>query len=296
MTAGRAIWGLILILIGGAFLAANLGVLDWGFVISLWRLWPLVLVLLGLRVIFRGRNQWAAAALMLAVVAGGVAIAVADWKADGWASGSRVVQIEGPAAAGFTSAQATIDIGAARVDIRGGDSGTLVRGTYESRREPVISQLPAQGTYRLKIAQRGSSLSLFPVFNPTREKLDLTLAPGIPWTIDVDTGATDATLDLGRVTLERLTIDAGASSIDVTVGSEVVDRAQVVIKGGAGSFKLRVPRTLDLTVRTDSAISSVNIDPALQRGQNDVYTFDGGGNSLTVELSAGVSSISVDLY
>lgn len=51
MRTGSALVGLILIVIGGVFLLDSFGYvgLDWDVV---WRLWPLVLVYLGLRSIF----------------------------------------------------------------------------------------------------------------------------------------------------------------------------------------------------------------------------------------------------
>ena len=296
MTAGRVLWGLVLILVGGAFLAANLNLLSWDFVLSLWRLWPLILVLLGLGVLFRGRNQWVAALLMLAVLVAGGGLVAADRGAAGLSNGARIVRIEGPAVSGVLSAQTTIDVGAARLDIRGGETGKVVQGTYESRREPVISQLSHRGAYTLKVARQGSGVSVLPFLNRGQEALALTLAPGIPWRLEIDTGAANGTIDLERVVLEDLVIDAGASSIDVTVGPDIVDGARVLIEGGAGAYRLRLPRSLDLTVHTSGAVSSVDVDPLMQRSGDNTYTYKGGNDRLTVDLSAGVSSIRVELY
>ncbi|MCL5942243.1 MAG: DUF5668 domain-containing protein [Actinobacteria bacterium] len=296
MTASRVLWGLVLILVGGAFLAANLNLLSWDFVLSLWRLWPLILVLLGLGVLFRGRNQWVAALLMLAVLAAGGGLVAADRGAAGLSNGARIVRIEGPAVSGVLSAQTTIDVGAARLDIRGGETGKVVQGTYESRREPVISQLSHRGAYTLKVARQGSGVSVLPFLNRGQEALALTLAPGIPWRLEIDTGAANGTIDLERVVLEDLVIDAGASSIDVTVGPDIVDGARVLIEGGAGAYRLRLPRSLDLTVHTSGAVSSVDVDPLMQRSGDNTYTYKGGNDRLTVNLSAGVSSIRVELY
>jgi len=54
-------------------------------------------------------------------------------------------------------------------------------------------------------------------FGGSNEELKLQLTPSIPWVLDVQTGAVDGVLDLTNVTLEALTLKAGASSIDVTV-------------------------------------------------------------------------------
>jgi hypothetical protein len=93
-----------------------------------------------------------------------------------------------------------------------------------------------------------------------------------------------------------LVVDAGASSVDVTVGRDVVrSGARVVIDGGAGSYHLRLPQQLDITLSVDAGVSSVNVDNQFRRS-GDIYRHAGDGNELSVELKAGVSSITVDLY
>ena len=63
MTAGRVIWGLIVLVLGVLLLAANFGWIDRGFVLSLWQLWPLILVLIGIGLLdfaaaIRLSGQW----------------------------------------------------------------------------------------------------------------------------------------------------------------------------------------------------------------------------------------------
>ncbi|MEE9189843.1 MAG: DUF5668 domain-containing protein [Candidatus Neomarinimicrobiota bacterium] len=47
-------WGAIMLGVGVAFLLANLEFIDWG---DIWRLWPLVLILIGLSMVMRSRRQ-----------------------------------------------------------------------------------------------------------------------------------------------------------------------------------------------------------------------------------------------
>src|SRR5918912_1045919 len=61
----------VLIFIGTVFLLQNLGYLPPNAWVNLWRLWPLVLVLGGLELLFAGRLPW----LIMAILA--VAILVA---------------------------------------------------------------------------------------------------------------------------------------------------------------------------------------------------------------------------
>ena len=59
----------MLLIIGGALLlASNLGWLPWSFWESAWRLWPVLLILLGLEVILTGRGVWSAIVTAVVVV------------------------------------------------------------------------------------------------------------------------------------------------------------------------------------------------------------------------------------
>ena len=68
MSLGRAVFAVILIVIGGLMLAGNLGWISWDFVLSLWQLWPLVLVVIGIQLLLGRRKPTLAAVLILVVV------------------------------------------------------------------------------------------------------------------------------------------------------------------------------------------------------------------------------------
>lgn len=171
----------------------------------------------------------------------------------------------------------------------------MATGTFESRSDPSVTHKVSNGTYALEVRQE-KGVRIFPI-NVGGDRLMLDLAEGIPWTIDLNTGAADANLDLTDLTLKELTVDAGASSLDLTVGSSVANGvARVVIKGGAGSYTLRLPQDLDITLSIDTGLSSTNVDDDFQKS-GDVWrhTGTGSGGELTVDIDAGVSSIDVEL-
>jgi hypothetical protein len=112
----------------------------------------------------------------------------------------------------------------------------------------------------------------------------------------VRTGAVAATLDLTNVTLEALTLKAGASSVDVTVGTRIVPGANVTVEGGAASFLLRLPRQLNITLSTSTGLSAVNVDQGFGAASGNTYVHKGGGDDLTVDIKTGVSAVDVQLY
>jgi hypothetical protein len=300
VNAGRFIWGLALVGLGALFLAANAGWVEWGFALSLLQLWPLILVLIGIRLLLGDRSPTLALVLMICVVTVGVAIAALGYNTSGWHgwNTAKTTTIAGPATQGFTRAHATIDIGAATVAVTGQETGSMVQGTYRSRREPRITQSTEEGgpgAYSLVVDQADAGWMAIP-FGNAREELKLQLAPSIPWILDVQTGAVAATLDLTNVTLEALTLKAGASSVDVTVGPRIAPGARVTIDGGAASFLLRLPRQLDITLSTSTGLSAVDVDQGFGAASDNTYVHKGGGDDLIVDIKTGVSAVDVQLY
>ncbi|HZK49081.1 MAG TPA: hypothetical protein VFD74_05710, partial [Thermoleophilia bacterium] len=235
--------------------------------------------------------------LVLAIIIGGAAFVAFGTDRTPWDFGGalRTTRIDGPASAGVREAEARIDVGAARIDIASSRGGVMTEGTLESRRDPQVTHNVSNGVYTLEVLQK-KGVQIFHS-GIQGDRLVLDLAQGVPWKIDVDTGAADANLDLRGVTLSELTVDAGASSLDLTLGPDIVGGARVSVDGGAGSYRLRLPRDLDITLTIDAGVSSVNVDGAFQR-TGDVYRLAGAGagEALSVDINAGVSSISVELY
>lgn len=300
MNAGRLLIALIFIGLGVLFLVANLGYLDWDFVAAVWRLWPLALILLGVYLLFGHARGGTAAAVILAVLVVGIALAVVAWQT-GWADSGRDLadgEIEGPRTRGIEEASLTLDLGALDLDIRSEDIPRVVEGSYRLRDSADIQE-DSRGGYELDISSgegQGFDFDLLPFGRDRGQYVELTLAEGIAWSLDVNLGAASADIDLGQTVLRALNVDAGASSLSIIVG-EVVDDgdAEVTIDGGAGSFNLRLPRDLDITLETDNALSSTDVPEDFQ-DTGDVFVYEGGGNDLLVQISTGVSSVDVDLY
>ena len=303
MSLGRVVFAVILIAIGALILAGNLGWVSWDFVLSLWQLWPLVLVIIGILLLLGRRRTTLAAILILVVVVAGGAFAWYGWSSGGWGWGGgakTVSTIQGSNVAGITSAKATLKIGASDITIRGGDIPRVLQGTWTSHGTPSFTQSVQGGAYTAEFTQ-SSAGGVF-IFGPRKESLDLTLATGtggeaagLPWDLRLDTGASSSTIDLTGVTLSRLAVNSGAVSIDVKVGPTVVDNATIAIKGGAGSYNLQLPSTLNLRVQAKTGLSSNNFSAGFTK-EGDTYVHNGGGPRLVVTIEAGVSSVDVGLY
>jgi len=73
---GVPIWGIFLVFLGIVFLLQTLNVLPWGLWGTLWRYWPVLIIIIGLGILLRRYNVWLLSLLILAILGGCLGIAI----------------------------------------------------------------------------------------------------------------------------------------------------------------------------------------------------------------------------
>lgn len=293
MRPGRFVWGLAIIILGALFLAASLGWIGWGFVWSLVQLWPVILILVGIHFLL-GRSQPTLAAIIMGVVL--LASVAVAWGLWGAGFGAREeLAITGPSAVGITEGNAKITVAASRLTLEGGDIETVAAGSYRLWGDMRLEQSDSNGIYRLELEPTGRAWFTPGLGGGGRDQgLRLTLKSGIPWSITVNGGAASLELDLSQITLRQLQLNTGASSAHVTVGQDLAAGARLDIAGGVGSYRISLPRSLSVTVRSQSGLTSTRAEGFQSEG--GVYFHQGGGPALEVSIKTGVSSVRLELY
>ncbi|MBI4282928.1 MAG: hypothetical protein HY663_00490 [Chloroflexi bacterium] len=76
--AGIPIGGIFLVFSGVVLLLQTLNVLPWGLWGSLWRFWPVLIIILGLGILGRRLNVWLVSLVILALL--GACLAIAIWQ------------------------------------------------------------------------------------------------------------------------------------------------------------------------------------------------------------------------
>ena len=75
---GVPIWGILLVFLGIVFLLQTLDVLPWGLWGTLWRFWPVLIIIIGLGILLRRYNVWLVSLLVLAIL--GACLGIAVWQ------------------------------------------------------------------------------------------------------------------------------------------------------------------------------------------------------------------------
>ena len=70
------VWGIFLLFLGIVFLLQSLNILSWNIWSTLWRFWPVLIIITGLGILLRRVNVWLVSILMLAVLFACLGIAI----------------------------------------------------------------------------------------------------------------------------------------------------------------------------------------------------------------------------
>jgi hypothetical protein len=259
----------VLIFIGGVFLLENTGYLPPNAWLNLWRLWPLLLVLAGIELLFAHRVPWIALAALATVV---LVVGVAATTFTGFAGPSTTPSTTSSARtdlAGATQAAVTIRYGAGQLNVGPlvqSDPGELAMMTFSgpSQLAPQPRYTPATGgvgRLEYQMNERPGPSFLPFISDSDTARLDVNLNPNVPITLlTIQMGATDAHLDLSSLQVNSLDMSVGAAAAQIRL-PQVAGTSTAHISGGMSTVTLEIPQGVAAQIRHRGGLSTLNVDP-----------------------------------
>ena len=289
---GQTVFPVFLIAVGTVLLLQALGVLSWGLWVTLWRFWPVLLILLGLSIVLRRAPAWIMSAIVLLALAGmvGAAYAIHDSSDEGTYSGSFSQALEGA-----DKARVEVDFGAGTLSLTelANSSENLVEGEFSGAAGEVKTSVRREGDeVTLKLSRDGAGWSWG--VSP-KEVWDVGLSQRIPVDLDVDVGASDVDLDLSGLLVQKFSLETGAADVDVKF-PQAAGETKASIRAGAASLDLVIPEGVAASITIDSGLSSIDVDEARFPKAGDKYEspdFDSAQNKLTLDIDVGAASLKV---
>jgi len=262
-------WGVFFVLAGAVPLAVRAGYVDQDAVGQLWRLWPLILVGIGVGILL-GRTALAwLGGLIVAATFGllvGTALAGgADSAGCGFDSG--VSAEPGTTVAGKLAEGATVELrfSCGPLDVTAAP-GTAFSLTHRGTPAPQIEQAPE------RLVVKGPEGAFF----PRGVDWDVVLPTGRTVALSVEANAGSFTLALGGAQLSNLEGAFNAGSVSIDLAGARLGGLDVAINAGsgtlilpntsfsgridlnAGSLDLCVPADAGLRIQTSGALSSTD--------------------------------------
>lgn len=263
MRRGEIFWGAVLVLVGVLLLLGN--VFDFNF----WRvLGPVLIMALGVWIIW------------------GVLRGPADVKVE-----EVTIPLEG-----VNGARIRLHYAAGRLFVDGSATqGNLVTGSFGGGVEQKVRR---HGGRLNVVLDSASHVFVFPWqgWTPGSREWQVGLSPEIPFELDVETGASDARLNLENLQVIDLQLSTGASSTEIVLPASA-GNTRVHVEAGAASVNIRVPEGVALNLRTQAGLSSVNVDgrrfPRVGPGLYKSPDYESAENRVEMVVESGVGSVSV---
>jgi hypothetical protein len=301
---GRSIVGpLILISLGVLLLLNTVGLVPWSVWDTLWRFWPVALILIGLELVLGRGNPWASALLIAVVLALAVPLAFfGSFFPFGWTLGTT----NGPLATqnlalpleGAREANVTLQFAAGNLYVgpSGADSGNLLDGeVVTNARTPVEIERGDEANGRANVTVRRQTAMPVNIGNNNTERWTLNVNRSLPLNLRVEGGAAEVNLDLRQLMLRSLWLEMGAANTRVQL-PENAGFTQATVKGGMAELQVEVPQTVAARINARSGLSSVQVDERRFPKRGDYYQspdYDTAANKVEINVEAGMATVRV---
>jgi hypothetical protein len=292
----RSIVGpVFLIGLGVVFLLANYGYLALNVWELVFRLWPILLIAIGLDIVI-GRKSF-----LLSLV--GLVIALALLAGALWLFGVRVESgqvlnseqisqsLDGASAARLTIAPA---VGSLRLTSMSSPDG-LVSGTVRRvGNETITSNYDVSGgTAVYTVRGTGGVFLSIPAGGSNQWNWDLALTPEVPIDLNSNLGAGEALIDLTGLDIQALNVNLGLGQTTVVLPDQ--GQFEGKVDGAIGQTVIRIPQGMAVRIQADTGIANINVPSDFER-QNDTYTspgFDGAQNRIELQVGQAIGNIEV---
>ena len=287
----------LLIGLGILFLLNNLGVLSWAIWPEIVRLWPLLLIAVGLDLLFGRRSALGSLLAALLVLA---ALAAAIWWSNGWLGVGSPLSSQSLSQPLNGAKRARVDIAMGMGELRLGAqsesdgliSGTVAHGSRDQiQRDFTISSDTA--TFKLHAVRQTGWSTPLRIGNKNELVWDLRLNPEIPLQLDLSTGAGTAVLDLARLNVTSLNVSTGVGTTTLNLSQR--GSLQANVSGGVGDTTITIPAGVAARISASTGLGQVRITGNFQR-QDNLYVspnYASATDRLDLAIHAGIGSVTV---
>ena len=294
---------IILIGAGILFLLNNLGLLSWDVWPALLRLWPALLIGIGLDLIIGHRSFVGSVAIVIVLLVAFI-IAISPFVGRSVAEQEATIEEISQPLEGAQRADVEIRVGAGELSVSSlpveEDRGAarLIEGQVslppqgrlqqESRRvgDTLVYVLRSEGSRNWAPWRSGTSLW-------EDDKWELQLNREVPMKLQLSTGIGRAMVDLSRMNITSLRVDAGVGEATVTLPRQ--GDLDANIKTGVGSVTLVVPQGMAARITVHRGLGDVNVKgDYVQDG--DIYTspgYDMAVNRVEMDVQCGIGELIV---
>lgn len=286
---------MVLLGLGTIMLLGNLHYLEFGGFALFLRLWPILLVAIGLDVIFGHRGSiWSN---LFRVVLGLVLVGGIVWLATlspFFSVGMKSVDFEQKLDKA-TSSDIRFAMAVGEMKLSGGaDKDMLVSGSAGLPKEMTLEpnySAPVNGQSSLSL--EGNGMVIIPV-NTNISPWIFDLNSDIPMDLSAEMGVGQMRVDLTGTHVNEISTEMGVGQTILTLPAGMdVDAA---VSGAIGELVIRVPKGAEVVITTDKALVGSRIPDGYVRDGDTISSPDAkaGADKITIQVDLAIGSISIE--
>ncbi|HEX73957.1 MAG TPA: hypothetical protein G4N93_02255 [Dehalococcoidia bacterium] len=288
-------WGIFLLFLGVVFLLQTLNVLPWGLWGTLWRFWPVLIIIIGLGILLRHYNVWLVSLLVSAML--GACLGIAIWQYGSSPLAGTVSRSYSEPMDNMESAQIEVDFTAGSLTIGSLPFGSsnFMEATSEVRGRDGGMNVDfhrQNGNGRLYLSTERANQ---PFWGGDGIRWDINFTGSIPLTINIKSAASNIGLELSELRVTELRLDIDAGNCKVTMPS-LTGTTYVYIKSDVANIELTIPDGVVAKIRADIDLSFFNVDQTRFPKQGDYYisdNYDTAQNRIYLEIDCDVGRVQV---
>jgi hypothetical protein len=284
-------WPVLLIGVGILFLLSNFDIIAGVNFFHLWRLWPLLLIALGIHVMFGRERAWLSNLLSLVLVAVAILFLVFAPSLGFPTPSDEIILVEFSEPLGSAeSASFDINLDRGKLTLYPlTDSSDLILVNVAHAKDADDFSYNVSGTTNKHIVIELDHMDFDFIFGiggwieTQKVTVDIGINPAVPIDLNIDLGSSSSVLDLSAFELESLEADTGSGSINLTAPS---GDYPLSLSAGSGSLTVQTAPGSDLTL--DASVGSGRISLTLAEGNSGSIELGSGSGTITVNIPEGV--------
>lgn len=286
-------FGVFLLTVGIIWVLWSVGVITWSIINSLFVLWPLILVIIGVNIIFRNNGiikavAWVA--FLAILISHSYFFEGANNSGDGKQTERKTIVEMLP---DTQKGNLRIAFGGTTISMDSNTSNLLEANIQD----PGITYTESKNNGEASIAFEKKAYKITSFNNDVKNHNNrFHLNNGIVWDINLDTGAVNGNFDMSGLAVEKLTLNTGAANLRLIFGDKVRNPA-VKINAGASKIDIDVPASAGVKIKMDGALNSTNLDgPGWEKKDGSYYSkgYEAAPVKMDMDVSMGVGKLSVN--
>lgn len=291
--------GIILILVGVLWILSNFNIIDINLysilnhmVRGIFDLWPLILVIIGIGIIFKNEllntGLWILFLLILVIYSLFVKDNILKNNS------------QKPFKAEVYTSKMREDIQRGNLDLEVGATSFNIYGLDND-----FARFEHDGAFKYKFTNKKSIENLYisnknnSFINNKSRSFNLGLNSNIPWNLNMDIGAISGNLNLSDIMISKVDLDMGAGNLEMTLGKRN-DFTSVDIDAGASKIAIYIPKESGVKIDLEGALNSTNLnDLGLVKSSSGEFiseNYDKATNKYEMDIDMGVGSFELNYY